>query len=337
MKPPVLLWAVVLCITFAAAARAQETVLSGTITDETGAVLPGATVTAHTHRLRKHVHRRQRRHRGIPDQRAANRAYRIEVSCPGFSVFPLEGLELLVGQRAVLAVQDGAVDRPGDVTVTGETRRSIDVTQSRVGRQRSIRGQVQELPVNGRNWMALALLAPGSRTNARGTRRRRSRPQRRRGARVPAQRRRPAGHRHDHRHRRPGRATATDSIAEFQFVANRFDATQGRSSGVQVNAITKSGTNRYCRASSAATSATTSSTPKDSSLDASCRTRNQQISTRLRRSDPAGPAALLRQLRVRARAADAHVHEPVSARSTSRTRGFSGPRKRRMVQNGCRS
>ena len=34
-----------------------------------------------------------------------------------------------------------------------------------------------------------------------------------------------------------------DSIAEFQFISNRFDATQGRSSGVQVNAITKSGSN----------------------------------------------------------------------------------------------
>ena len=36
-----------------------------------------------------------------------------------------------------------------------------------------------------------------------------------------------------------------DSIAEFQFISNRFDATTGRSSGVQVNAITKSGTNRF--------------------------------------------------------------------------------------------
>ena len=35
-----------------------------------------------------------------------------------------------------------------------------------------------------------------------------------------------------------------DSIAEFQFISNRFDATQGRSSGVQVNAVTKSGTNK---------------------------------------------------------------------------------------------
>src|SRR4030095_1678931 len=34
-----------------------------------------------------------------------------------------------------------------------------------------------------------------------------------------------------------------DAMEEFQFIANQFDATQGRSSGMQVNAITKSGTN----------------------------------------------------------------------------------------------
>src|SRR4029453_8455093 len=37
---------------------------------------------------------------------------------------------------------------------------------------------------------------------------------------------------------------SNDAIAEFQFISNRFDATQGRSSGVQVNAVTKSGTNQ---------------------------------------------------------------------------------------------
>jgi len=36
-----------------------------------------------------------------------------------------------------------------------------------------------------------------------------------------------------------------DAIAEFQFLSNRFDATQGRTSGVAVNAITKSGTNMF--------------------------------------------------------------------------------------------
>ena len=34
-----------------------------------------------------------------------------------------------------------------------------------------------------------------------------------------------------------------DAIGEFQFLSSRFDATQGRSTGLQVNAITKSGTN----------------------------------------------------------------------------------------------
>jgi hypothetical protein len=36
-----------------------------------------------------------------------------------------------------------------------------------------------------------------------------------------------------------------DAIAEFQLVSSRFDATQGRSTGVQVNVVSKGGTNRY--------------------------------------------------------------------------------------------
>ena len=36
-----------------------------------------------------------------------------------------------------------------------------------------------------------------------------------------------------------------DAIAEFEVIANRFDATQGRSAGMLVNAVTKSGTNTF--------------------------------------------------------------------------------------------
>ena len=39
-------------------------------------------------------------------------------------------------------------------------------------------------------------------------------------------------------------AFSQEMIAEFQFISNRFDATQGRSQGVQVNVVTKSGTNQ---------------------------------------------------------------------------------------------
>lgn len=36
-----------------------------------------------------------------------------------------------------------------------------------------------------------------------------------------------------------------EMIGELQFISNRFDATQGRSQGVQVNLVTRSGTNRF--------------------------------------------------------------------------------------------
>ena len=101
--------------------------------------------------------------------------------------------------------------------------------------------QVQELPVQGRNWMALAMLAPGSRT-------------------TPGNQNNPLPDRNGGEVREfqlhiDGQQVtqdlgtgvqprySQDSIAEFQFISNRFDATMGRSSGVQVKAITRSGTN----------------------------------------------------------------------------------------------
>ena len=91
---------------------------------------------------------------------------------------------------------------------------------------------------------------------------------------------------------------SNDSIAEFEFISNRFDATQGRSSGVQVNAITKSGTNSL--------SGTLVGNFRDSGWNAHDPVlnrvlpySNQQISGTARRSDRPEQAALLRQLRVR--------------------------------------
>src|SRR6266480_2181966 len=106
--------------------------------------------------------------------------------------------------------------------------------------------QVPELPVNGRNWMALALVAPGSRTDpfATGT-----------AAQIPLPDRN-GGEAREFQLNVDGQQVSADigtggqakfsadSIAEFQFISNRFDATLGRSTGVQVNAVTKSGTNR---------------------------------------------------------------------------------------------
>src|SRR5207302_9736933 len=147
-------------------------------------------------------------------------------------------LELQVGQTPVLNLQLAPSTVQESVTVTGQAP-LIETTTSAVSGNIDPR-QVSELPVLGRNWMSLVLLAPGNRTNAQGA--------------TPVQDRH-AGDVREFELNIDGQQVTSefgtgnqpryskDSIAEFQFISNRFDATQGRSSGVQVNAITKSGTN----------------------------------------------------------------------------------------------
>src|SRR5205814_4848593 len=176
------------------------------------------------------------------DQRGAYRmpvrigVYRLTAELAGFTTSSRTGLELLVGQTAVINLQLAPASVQESVVVTAQSP-LIETTTSRLGGNIDER-QVQELPSQGRNWMSLALLAPGNRTNAQGS--------------LPVQDR---GDVREFQLNVDGlQVTANlgtgnqaryskDAIAEFEFISNRFDATQGRSSGVQVNAVTKSGTN----------------------------------------------------------------------------------------------
>ena len=99
-----------------------------------------------------------------------------------------------------------------------------------------------ELPVQGGDWTSLALIAPGNRTTTMGG--------------VPVQDR---GDVREYQLNMDGQQVTSQlgpggqprfsraAIGEFQFISNRFDATQGRSTGVQVNAVTRSGTNAFER------------------------------------------------------------------------------------------
>src|SRR5256714_8055074 len=219
------------------AAFAQEAVFSGTVTDSTGAILPGATLRA--------VHEASgNTFEATTDQRGAYRmpvrigVYRLTAELAGFTTSSRTGLELLVGQTAVINLQLAPASVQESVVVTAQSP-LIETTTSRLGGNIDER-QGQGLPSQGRNWMSLALLAPGKPTNAQGS--------------VPAQDRvdvREFQLNVDGQQVTSNIGTgnqarySNDSIAEFQFISNRFDATQGRSTGVQVNAITKSGTNLF--------------------------------------------------------------------------------------------
>jgi hypothetical protein len=226
-----------------AAARAQEAVLSGTITDSTGGVLPGVALKA--------VHEASgNSFEGVSDQRGVYRipvrigVYQITAALSGFNTVTRNGLQLLVGQTAVINLQmtPGALNEAVTVTAVAPL---LETTTSSLGGNVDPK-QVQELPVNGRNWMALSLVAPGSRTNpsAAGV-----------SAQIPLPDRN-NGEAREFQLNIDGQQVSADigtggqpkysadSIAEFQFISNRFDATMGRSTGVQVNAVTKSGGNQ---------------------------------------------------------------------------------------------
>jgi hypothetical protein len=219
-------------------ALAQETALSGSVTDTTDAVLPGVTVTAvHVDSGNSFV--------GVSDTDGRYRigalrtgVYTITVELSGFATVKREKFELLLGQQATVNFKLPLSGLQESVTVTGESP-LIDVRQSKMGSNVDPR-QMQELPLNGRNWMELTMLASGSRSNDVSES--------------------PYGtHAGQFQLNLDGQQVSNniacarfgqpkfsrDSIAEFEYVTSRFDATQGRSLGVQVNAITRGGTNKY--------------------------------------------------------------------------------------------
>ena len=239
MKSGVARWLMVAValLVMPAMAMAQEATLTGTVTDATGGVLPGVTVTA-VHEATGNTFVGVTDERGIFRIPARVGGYRLTAELSGFTTVTRSGVNLLIGQTANLSVQMTVTGVAETVTVTGEAP-LLNTTQSTLAGNIDPR-QMRDLPSHGNEWMTLALLAPGNRTNAAGA--------------TPIQDR---GDVREFQLNMDGQQVTNNigpgaqpkfsraSVGEFQFISNRFDATQGRSLGVQVNAITRSGTNSY--------------------------------------------------------------------------------------------
>ena len=221
------------------AASAQEAVMTGTVSDSTGGVLPGVTVTALLEATGNTFV-------AVTDERGAYRlpvrvgVYRITTELQGFTTVVRQGIQLLVGQTLVVNLEMAPSTIEETITVNAEAP-LLKVDSSSLGGNIDPR-QVQEMPVQGRDWGALLLLAPGSRTTSDNPNRINSR----NSDRIREFQANIDGQQFQNTMGGGGQPTfSQEMIAEFQFISNRFDATQGRSSGLQVNLVTKSGTNRY--------------------------------------------------------------------------------------------
>ncbi len=229
----------VLILALPALTFAQDATLSGTVTDTTGGVLPGVTVTA-VNEASGNTFEAVTDARGVFEMPVRTGAYRLTAQLQGFASVTRSGLELLVGQEAVVNLQLSPSTVQESVTVTGEAP-LVTTTQSSQSSNIDPR-QLSELPVNGRNWLDLTMLAAGSRINTVSSDDLMPK------ASVGTSQLNVDGHQVTSTISATGFGQphySRDSIAEFEFVANRFDASQGRSAGVQVNAVTKSGTNVF--------------------------------------------------------------------------------------------
>lgn len=227
------LWVAALLLS-ATSVFAQEATIIGTVTDASKGVLPGVTVTATSlanGRTFSDVSNERGDYRlvGVPAGR-----YKVQAELSGFATVIVPDVELLVGQNRTVPFAMQVASLSETLTVTGEAP-LVDVSSSQVTGNVD-RRQMEELPLQGRNWMELAMQVKGITTNAVDTNPVRDRQfQLNLDGQEITQQVAGGGFGQPRFSR--------EAIAEFQVITNLFDITQGRSLGIQVQAISRSGTN----------------------------------------------------------------------------------------------
>ena len=236
---------VLLSLLCVGAMRAQQTGFSGVITDTQGATISGARVEAKqsggssffatTNGTGAYV---------IQITTAAE--YTITASSPGFAKVQKKVL-LLVGQLAQIDLALPIASADQTVVVEAADSLAIDTTSSEVAGNVTPK-EVEDIPVNGRNYIQLSTLVPGIKANAFGN--------------SPVSG--PGGASQGDAETGKFQITldglqasqdsvgssfgqprfSQDAISQFQIITNRFDATAGRSAGVYVNVQTKTGANQ---------------------------------------------------------------------------------------------
>jgi Carboxypeptidase regulatory-like domain len=230
--------AAALCICAAASpASAQLTTgsVSGTVTDTSGAVIPGATVTliSETRGTRLPVAVTNASGDFVVPNVTADR-YTIQVTMDGFKTLQRTGISVSAGDRQGLG--SFAIEL-GGLSETVQVKSEAPLIQSQSG-ERSFTistSSVENLPIANRSFVALASLAPGvtptgdpSRIGGGGDTNIMMD-----GVGVI-----------DTGSNRPLLQMNVESIAEVKVLTSVYQAEYGRSSGLQITAVTKSGTNR---------------------------------------------------------------------------------------------
>jgi len=231
---------------------AQETInygsISGRVTDPQGAVVPGAVTTG------RHIETNLRRE-AVTDQEGRFRfpylrvgIYEVIVRRPGFAD-ATRNVTVTIGSAFELPVALSVAGLDTRVTVSGEAT-VLEAARSQIAGTVA-QAEVQDLPMNGRNFLDLALLVPGvSPTNTGSTQLFAE------TSAVPGQGLSIGSQRNlsnnfivdglsanDDAAGFSGIPYGVDAVDQFQVVTSGGQAELGRSLGGYVSVVTKSGTN----------------------------------------------------------------------------------------------
>lgn len=229
-------------------AQTATSSLRGTVTDDAGALVVGATVTLESKETGFHQVHTTEKDGGYQFQQVPPATYKVTIESPGFAA-KSSVVQLLVSQPATLNVSLSVASNSSVVEVAATTEETLNTTNAAVGNAVDEK-TVEALPMEGRNVPDLLSLQPGvlylGKQNAS---------QQNTDSRSGSV----AGSRSDQ-----GNITldgidnnsvfgyaftgvlrsTIDSVEEFKVTTSNNGADTGRSSGAQVNVVTKSGTNK---------------------------------------------------------------------------------------------
>ena len=217
--------------------------ITGVVTDPSGAVITGATVTLTSLATAQTRTAVTNASGTFSFEQLALGAYKERIESQGFSVTEIPSLELLIGSSVNQTVHLTAGGSSVTVEVSSDTS-LMDTDKTDISASITPQ-QVQDLPLNGRDIGTLAILAPGVRpVNS-----------------YDATKTRYATFGVNGSSGRDANATVNgidnkddtvggtvmqlplEAVQEFIISANRFSAANGRSEGSVLNVVTKSGTN----------------------------------------------------------------------------------------------
>jgi hypothetical protein len=242
-----------LCAWLAVPLRAQEAVntasVSGRVTDPQGMVLPGALVIARhldTNVTRETVTDDGGRFR-LPYLRIGR--YEIVVRLDGFAD-TTQTITLSAGAAFEVPLRLSVVRVDADVTVSAEVG-VLETARSQIASTIS-QGEVQDLPLNGRNFLDLALLAPGVSPANVGSTQLFAETSAVPGGGLSVGSQRNLSNNfivdglsaNDDAAALSGMPYSVDAVDQFQVVTSGGQAELGRALGGYFNIVTKSGTNR---------------------------------------------------------------------------------------------